>query len=47
MPIGNKILVFQHNSSSIICYDIEKYEWSEETCLVTEDLLDFSCTKLP
>ena len=47
MSIGDKILVFEENSSSVTCYDVYKNEWSEESCEVTEDLLDFSCTKLP
>ena len=47
MPIGNKILIFQENRSSIICYNVDKDEWSEESCKVTKNLLNFTCAKLP
>ena len=47
VQIGNKIIVFQQNRSSIVCYDVERDEWSEELCELTKDLFDFSFTKFP
>ena len=45
--IGNRVVIFQGNSSSVICYDVNKDEWSEESCEVTKHLQDFALTKLP
>ena len=45
--VGNKILIFQENSSSVISYDVNKDEWAEEPCELTKNLEDFSCLKLP
>ena len=47
VSIGKKIMIFQEAMSTVICYDVDKDEWSEESCEVTKDLIDFSCTKLP
>ena len=47
VPIGNKIVVFQELGSSVVCYDVGKDEWSEESFEVTKDLEHFSCVKLP
>ena len=47
VAIGNKIVVFQENRTTILCYDVDKDEWSEESCEVTKDLSNFSCVKLP
>ena len=44
---SNKLLVFREKSSSVICYDVDKDEWSEELCEITEDIYAFSLTKLP
>ena len=46
VAIGNRIVVFQENQSTILCYDVDKDEWSEESCEVTKYLDDFSCAKL-
>ena len=46
MSIRNKMIIFQYNRSSVVCYDVEKDEWSEEICKVTEDLRDFLCVKM-
>ena len=46
ISIGSKILVFQGNEESILCYDVDKNKWSEESCEVTEDLEEYSCVKL-
>ena len=47
VSIGNKILVFKENSSSMLCYNVDKDEWSEESCEATKHLKDFSCVKIP
>ena len=47
VPIGNKIFAFRDGSSSVICYDVEKNKWTEESCEVAKHLDDFSCAKLP
>ena len=47
MQIVNKFFIFQETRSSLICYDVDKDEWSEEPCEVTKHLYDFSLTKLP
>ena len=47
ISIGSKIYVFQDDSSSYGCYDVDKDKWSEEPFEVTNKLEDFSCVKLP
>ena len=47
VAIENRIVVFQDESSIVICYDVDKDEWSEESCELTKDLEGFSCAKLP
>ena len=47
ISIGDKIVIFQHSSTSVICYDVDKDEWFEESCEVTKYYEDFSLTKLP
>ena len=45
--IGNQILVFQDNTATLLCYDIYKNEWSDESFEITEDIEEYSCVKLP
>ena len=45
--IGTKIFIFEHNRSFIVTYDVDKGEWSKEMCEATENLLCFSCVRLP
>ena len=47
MSIGNRVVVFQEARSSIICYHVDKDEWSEESCKVTKNLDEFTCVKVP
>ena len=47
LAVGNKIVVFLDLSPYVVCYDVDKDEWSEEPCELTEDLDGFSCAKLP
>ena len=47
VPIGNEIFIFQERSLSVICYDVDKNRWFEESCEMTKHLCCFSLTKLP
>ena len=47
VAIGNKIVMFQKLCSRVVCYDVDKDEWSEESCEVTKNLEGFSCMKIP
>ena len=47
MSIGNKIKIFQELRSSVVCYDVDKDEWFEESCDATNTLFCFSCAKMP
>ena len=47
VSVEKKIFVFQEDSASVICYDIEKNEWSYEPCEVTKNLKGYSCVKIP
>ena len=47
VSVGSKIVVFVENSSSIICYDVDKDEWSKSFCEVKNHLIDFSFVKIP
>ena len=45
--IGSKILIFQDNPGSIVSYDVDTNEWSEEKCEEMEGLIYFSAAKVP
>ena len=47
ISIGNKIVLFQDDKPVAMCYDVDKEEWSEEQCEVTNRLEFFSCVKIP
>ena len=47
LQINNKIVILQYESSSILFFDVDKNEWSEESCEVTKDIYYFHCVKLP
>ena len=47
VSIANKIYAFQDNIPLVLCYDVDKHEWSELPCEVTKNLSDFSCVKVP
>ena len=47
VSMGNKIFIFQKNTSYVVCYDVDKDEWSGEPFDVTKDLQDFTCVKVP
>ena len=45
--IENKVFVLQDRLPKLICYDVDKKEWSEEECEVTKNLYSFSNVKVP
>ena len=46
--VGNKIYVFSNDySTSVLCYDVEKNEWSEDSCEIINDLVDYSIVNIP
>ena len=45
--IGKKLIIIGSWSSTALCYDVEKDEFSEEPFEVTKDILGFSCTVAP
>ena len=47
ISIGNRIVAIQHDGSSTFCYDVDKDEWSEEPGPVAEELIGFTCVKIP
>ena len=49
VSIGSKILMFKNacEHDEIICYDVEKNEWSEKTCKATTFVMGFCCVKVP
>ena len=44
--VGNRIFVFS-NSSSVLCYDVDQNEWSEQSCGALVNLISYSCVKVP
>ena len=47
ISMGNKIVVFSHNTPTICCYDVDRNEWSEVPCEGAEHQSVFYCVKLP
>ena len=45
--IGNKLIALGHKSSTLVCYDVEKDEWSEKSFELTKDKKTFSLTLAP
>ena len=45
--IGNKFVSISYESSTALCYDVEKDEWSEETFDVTKKRRNFCCALTP
>ena len=46
ISIGSKIAVFGDQTDTILFYDVEKEEWSEEPFAVTSKLQGYRCTKV-
>ena len=50
VSVGNKIVIIKVTNSHeylSVCYDLDKDEWSEESCVVADDFDCFSTVKLP
>ena len=47
ISIGSKIYAILGSRSSIICYDVNKEEWLEASCVVPNCFEEFSCVKIP
>ena len=47
VSIGSKIFVFRFTKPSLFVYDVDKEEWSEEVCEITNNVQCFSCTIIP
>ena len=47
VSIGSKIFVFQDDTKIVLCYDVDKDEWSEEFCEATENICYYSAVKMP
>ena len=47
VAINSKIIVFHNYTQVAMCYDVDKDEWSEESCEVTNNFQHFSCVKVP
>ena len=47
ISIGRKLMIFAENSSNVAVYDIDKEEWSQESCQATENLQHFVSFKIP
>ena len=47
ISIGSKLAVFGDDRNSILFYDVENEEWSDESFEVTKTLRGYCCAKLP
>ena len=47
VSIGSKILVFQNESQVVLCYDVDKDEWTEKSCKAIENLCNYSTVTVP
>ena len=45
--IGSKLAVFGQLRNSVIFYDVENEQWSDESCDVTKNLKGYCCVKIP
>ena len=46
VSIGSKIFVFQNFTKVVLCYDVDKDEWSEESFKATENIRYYSTVKM-
>ena len=44
---GKNFYVFTHYPTNVICYDLDKDEWSEQKCEAIGDHHNFCCLKIP
>ena len=47
VSIGSRLYVFQNESKIVLCYDVDKDEWSEISCEATENISYFSSVRVP
>ena len=47
ISIGNIINIFQSEHPYVICYDVDRDEWCEKSCEITDNLTWYSCVKVP
>ena len=40
IPVGNKIVVFFHNTSSVLCYAVDKDEWNQDSSVKALDYVN-------
>ena len=45
--VRSKILVFQNGTHVVLCYDVDKNEWSQESCEATKNIYRYSTVKEP
>ena len=45
--VGSKFIAVKSESSTAVCFDVEKDEWSEEPFEVTKTIWGFGCTVVP
>ena len=47
LMIGSKIKMFRNRTEAVLCYDVDKNEWTEEKCQATKNIEFYSCVKVP
>ena len=47
VKVGSRIYVFLKNTTRVVCYDVTRDLWSEDSCKVTENLEDYSVVSIP
>ena len=47
ITIGNKIFVLQSYCESVVCYDVDNDDWSEELCEATRNISRYSSVAVP
>ena len=47
ISVGSKLFLIKSRSAKVFIYDVEKGEWSEESCETMKDLQSFCCAKVP
>merc|ERR1712240_406733 len=47
VSIGSKILVFQNESQVVLCYDVDRDEWTEKSCKAIKNLCNYSTVTVP
>ena len=45
--VGNLILVFQNESQVVLCYNVDKHEWTEKSCKAIESYCKLTAVTVP